>query len=174
MKVCRALLTLILFAIPVFSRAQVAVYGEATASNLPNGPAGDYLYGGTLGILVDGPTLFKRAVLSADIQTRYVDKSGERLMGGVLGPRFSFPIKKLKLTPYANLMVGFARYRDSSLVGALNTTDNQWQTGGGVSREISSRFDVVVDASYSQYGTENGKYNPLNYSAGVLFHFNKR
>jgi hypothetical protein len=36
----------------------VAVYGEFSASDLARGPQGDYLYGGTTGVLLDGPILF--------------------------------------------------------------------------------------------------------------------
>jgi len=174
MKVCWMVSLFLMCTIVGVCHAQVSVYAEATASNLANGPSGDYLYGGTVGLLYDGPILFKRAVVSADVQTRYVDKSGERLVGAVIGPRFSFPIKNIGLSPFAEFMVGFARYRASTLAGALNTTDNQWQVNGGVSKRISSRFDVVLDAGYSQYGANNGEYNPLNYSAGVSFHLSKR
>jgi len=121
MKVCSAVMLLIIvgFAMPSPSKAQVSVYAEGTASNLPNGPAGDYLYGGTLGVTYDGPTLMKHVLLSADIQTRYVDKDGERLIGALLGPRFSFPLKKIRVTPSGEFLVGFARYRDTTLPGAL-------------------------------------------------------
>ena len=155
-------------------RAQVSVYAEGSASDLHGGPAGDYLYGGTAGLLLDGPAISKRAVLSVDVQTRYVDNNGERLIGVAVGPRVSLPIHRLKLNPYAEFMVGFARYRASTTANAQNTTDNQWQVNMGVSRPVSSRLDVVADYSYSQYGTNDGEYNPKSYSAGLIFHLSKR
>ena len=176
MKACSAVMLLIIvgFAMPSTSKAQVSVYAEGTASNLPNGPAGDYLYGGTLGVTYDGPTLMKHVLLSADIQTRYVDKDGERLIGALLGPRFSFPLKKIRVTPSGEFLVGFARYRDTTLPGALNTTDNEWQTGGGVAKEMTPHLDALVHVDYARYGAEDGKYNPISYSAGVAWHFVKR
>jgi predicted porin len=71
-------------------------------------------------------------------------------------------------------MVGFARYRDSTLPGALNSTDNQWQANAGAVRHLTPRLDAVVDYNYSQYGVEGGKYNPKNFNIGVLFHLVKR
>jgi hypothetical protein len=168
---CAPFLACAALAMPQSSRAQVAVYIEGTASDLQQGPGGNYLYGGTLGMLYDGPRVFKVAVLSADIQARYVTNSGERLIGTTVGPRVSFPNKKLRLTPYGEFMVGFARYRDSSAAGALNTTDNQWQANAGALRRLNSRLDLMVDYDYSQYGAEGGKYNPKNFNAGIAFHF---
>jgi opacity protein-like surface antigen len=161
-------------ATPRALRAQVSVYAEGSASDLQGGPAGDYLYGGTAGVLLDGPAILKRAVLSVDIQTRDVDNNGERLVGVAVGPRVSLPVHRFKLNPYGEFMVGFARYRASTATNAENTTDNQWQVNMGVSRALSSRLDAVADYSYSQYGANNGEYNPKSYSAGVIFHLIKR
>lgn len=161
-------------AIPDRAHAQFSTYLELTASELHNGPSGDYLYGGTAGALLDGPTLFNKAVVSADLQVRDVLNGGERLVGVAIGPRFSVPLKTLKLTPYAEFMVGFARYRASNAPGAENTTDEQWQTNAGVSRGLSVHLDIVADFSYSQYGANFGQYHPKSYSAGVIYHFAKR
>ena len=161
---------LIILAAPQALRAQVLVYMEASASDLKSGPAGDYLYGGTAGLLLQGPAVFKRLVLSGDVQTRYVDHNGERLMGVAVGPRASLPIHRFKLNPYVEFMVGYARYRASTAANAENTTDNQWQVNMGVSRPLSSRLDLVADYSYSQYGANGGEYNPKSYSAGLIFH----
>jgi hypothetical protein len=157
-------------AAPCASYAQIGVYVEGTASDLQQGPGGNYLYGGTVGLLAEGPRFWKIAHLSADIQSRFVTNAGERLVGVAVGPRLSLSINKLHLAPYGEFMVGFARYRDSAAPGALNTTDNQWQANGGVVRRLSPRLDAVVDYDYSQYGTENGKYNPKHFSAGIIFH----
>jgi hypothetical protein len=161
------------FLLPLTAHAQFAVYGELTASDLHEGPSGDYLYGGTAGALLDAAT-FKRMILSADLQVRDVNNSGERFLDVAIGPRFSFPLEKLKLNPYVEFMVGFARYRATTVATAQNTTDDQWQANAGVARPISPRFDVVADYSYSQYGANLGEYHPKSYSAGVIFHLVKR
>jgi len=169
------LLLLAVFAAPRASSAQVSVYGEVTASDLNDGTTGvNFLYGGTGGVLVDGPTIFKRMVLSADVKGRYIDKSGERLVSLLVGPRIAYPIKKFGLSPYAEFAVGFARYRSGTTAGPANSTDNQWQVEGGLAKRLSPRFDVVADYGYSQFGVNNGEYNPKNISAGVIFHFVKR
>ena len=41
----------------------------------------------------------------------------------------------------------------------------------GAVRRLTARFDVMADYCYSQYGTENGKYSPKNFSGGMIFHF---
>ena len=168
------LLLLVGLAVPRVSQAQVAIYGEGTASDLNGGLGNNFLYGGTVGVLYDGPTILKRAVLSADIQARDVEQNGERLIGVTVGPRFSFPLKKWKLTPYGEFNVGFARYRAANGQPSFSTTDDLWQAEMGVSKQLTPRFDVVADFDYSQYGASNGEYNPKTFSAGVIFHFVKR
>ena len=85
---------------------------RAQLSDMQQGPGGDYLYGGTLGLLYEGPHVFKGVYLSADVQARYVTRNGERLVGAAVGPRISLAIRKLRLDPYGEFLVGFARYRD--------------------------------------------------------------
>lgn len=169
------LLLMLGFAAPRASSAQISIYAEGTASDLNNGTTGtNFLYGGTAGVLLEGPTVLKHMIISADVKSRYIDKDGYRLISVLAGPRFSFPINKFKLSPYAEFDLGFARYRDGPAAGSENTTDNQWQAEGGVSRQLTPRIDVVGDFGYSQYGANNGEYNPKNISAGILFHFVKR
>jgi hypothetical protein len=94
------------------------------------------------------------------------------LNGVTLGPRVSLPLQRFGgLSPFAEFLVGFARYND----GANNaTTDETFQTNAGVTKRVSKRWDTVVDYSYAQYGANFGEFNPKNYSVGALFHFNKR
>ena len=169
----RGLLWLVM-ATPQALHAQASVYGEGSASELQGGPGGDYLYGGTAGLLFDGPTILKKLLISGDIEARYVGNAGERLVGVAIGPRISFAIDRLKLNPYGEFMVGFARYRPSTAAGVQSTTDSQWQANMGLSRRVAARLDVVADYSYSQYGTNDGQFNPKSYSAGVIVHLSKR
>ena len=168
------------FAVPRTSQAQVSVFGEVTASDLNDGKGADWLYGGTIGVVADGPTLFKRMILSADIQTGYVEMSsnGERLASALVGPRFTFPLKKMKLNPYGEFLVGFGRYRNVSTstatVTSLSTTDDLFGIGAGVAKQLNSRLDAVVEYDYTQYGANDGEFNPKSFSGGVVFHFIKR
>jgi len=174
------LLLVVGLAIPRASQAQVSVYGEGTGTQLANDYGTDYLIGGTAGIVYDGPTVMKRIIVSADIQTSYTEMSsnGERFVSALVGPRMSFPIKKYKLTPYGDFQVGFARYRNlttsTASVTAFSTTDNLWGAKGGVAKQLTPRLDVVLEYSFVEYGLNNGEYNPQCYSGGVVYHFVKR
>jgi hypothetical protein len=165
------LLVLAAVTAPLAAKAQASAYAEFTASKLAGGPKGDYLYGTSIGVIVDGPRLFHKVLLSADVQGRFVSHSGESLNGLTIGPRFSAQTHFLKLAPFAEFLVGFARYNDGSNNA---TSDNKFQINGGVTRPISSRLDALVDYSYAQYGTANGQYNPKSFSGGIVYHFVKR
>ncbi len=155
---------------PKTSYAQAAVYGEFSVSDLHNAYTTDLLYGATTGVLIDGPT-FHHVLLSGDLQGRFVRKSGESLNGITVGPRVSIHTK-YGLVPYAEFMIGFARYNDPTNGGA--TTDSTFQVNAGVSRHITSHFDAVADYSYSQYYALGGQFNPKTFSIGTIFHFAKR
>lgn len=153
------------------ARAQVAVYGSFTSSRLAGGPGGDFLYGATAGLLLDGPGFLHRVVLSGDLQTRAVGLDGERLMTASIGPRLSLAVPRLNLTPYAEFLIGFGRYRPSVAPGSASTTDSLWQTNFGASRPLNSHLDATVEYGYSQFGYDDGQYNPKHFSAGLMFHF---
>ncbi len=157
--------------------AQVALYGEFSASDLHNLVSTDYLYGGTAGLLYDGPTLFKHVLVSADIQGRFLRKSqtsplnAELYNGITIGPRFSVPLKH-GISPYGEFMVGFARYNSGAVGGS--TTDSTIEINAGVAKKLTPRLDLVADYSYAQYYGLGGEYNPKTYSIGGIFHFTKR
>jgi len=169
------LLLLVAGIAPRKAEAQAEVYGQFTVSDLKNLYSTDLLYGGTAGLLVDGPT-WHHMLISADIQARFVGKSGESLDGAAVGPRFSFPMKKHGITPYAEFLVGFARYNNTIYtyqpMGA--TTDSQIQINGGVAKRVSPRWDISADFSYSQYYALGGEYNPKSFGVGAIYHFVKR
>jgi len=169
------LLLLVVSIPPTKANAQASVYGQFSATDLKNLASTDLLFGGTVGLILDGPT-WHRMQISADIQGRFVRKSGESLNGAAAGPRFSFPLKKHGLTPYGEFLVGFARYNNSIYayqpMGA--TTDSQIQVNGGVAKKLSPHWDASVDYSYSQYYALGGEYNPKTFSVGAIYHFVKR
>jgi opacity protein-like surface antigen len=155
----------------VKATAQTAVYGEFSASQLTGGPAGNYLYGGTTGIIIEAASLGSHVHLLADVQGRFVHKSGEGLSGLTLGPRLMLPISRLHgFTPYAEFLVGFARYDDPTHNG---TTDTTFQTNAGLSKRVSRHWDAVADYSWAHYGAFQDTYNPQTFSAGAMFYFSR-
>jgi hypothetical protein len=170
-------LTLLLgFAAPVVSHAQVSAYGEFSATRLYGGVEQNYLYGATTGVVIDGPQIFKKLIVSADIQGRFVSHNSESLDGVTVGPRFSLPLHRAKLTPFGEFLVGFARYGNGnpSNGATVTSTDYTFQVNAGVAKQLTPRLDVVADYSYAQYGYNIGEFNPKTFSIGGVFHFVKR
>jgi len=168
------LLLLVVTITPGKANAQASVYGQFSVSDLTNLTSTDLLYGATTGFVVDGPT-WHHMVISADIQGRFVRKSGESLNGVAAGPRFSYPLKKHGLIPYGEFLVGFARYNSNYVQNQmLATTDSQIQVNAGVAKRLTPRWDVSVDYSYSQYYAFGGEYNPKTFGVGAIYHFVKR
>lgn len=159
---------------PRKAEGQAEVYGQFSVTDLTNLTSTDLLYGATTGLVIDGPN-WHHMVISADIQGRFVRKSGEELNSAAAGPRFSFLLKKHGLTPYGEFLVGFARY-NTTIYPAQNgaTTDSQIQVNVGVAKQVSPRWDISADYSYSQYYALGGEYNPKTFSVGAVFHFVKR
>jgi len=160
------------------AEAQVEVYGNFSVTDLTESPTTgtftDLLYGATTGLVIDGPT-WHHMLISADIQGRFVRKSGESLNGVAAGPRFSFPLKKHGVTLYGEFLVGFARYNTNYVAGQIgSTTDSQIQVNPGISKRVSPRWDISAQYSYSQYYALGGAYNPKTFSVGAVLHFVKR
>jgi hypothetical protein len=161
---------------PRAAKAQAEIYGEFSASVMANQIHTFTPFGGTAGILVDGPTLFHKVVVSADVQGRFVESSSLKLNGATVGPRFSVPVGH-SLTPYGEFMVGFARlYSDGTYGTGLNgsTTDSTIQLNAGVEKKVSAHWDATVEYSYAQYFAVGGQFNPKTFSVGAVYHFVKR
>jgi hypothetical protein len=156
------------------AKAQAEVYGDFTATRISSAVNTDMLYGATTGLILDGPT-WHRMVISADIQARFVGKSGLSLTGAAAGPRFSFPLKRHGFTPYGEFLVGFARFNNTIYTNQLGaTSDGQIQVNGGVAKKVSPRWDIEANYSYSQFYALGGQYNPKSFGIGAIFHFVKR
>jgi opacity protein-like surface antigen len=165
------LLLLIGFAVPAASHAQVSAYGEFSATRYFGTVEQDYFYGVSAGVLIDGPQIFHKILVSADIQGRFVGSNGEHLNGVTVGPRLTLPWHRAKLNPYGEFLVGFARYND----GHNNkSTDDIFEVNAGVTRQLTPRWDGVFEYSYSQYGFNGGEFNPKTFSIGAVYHFVKR
>lgn len=165
------LVLLAALAAPALLHAQVSAYGEFSATRM-YGPSPDqaYLYGATTGVVVDGPQK-GHVLLSADIQGRFVDGSGRSYNGVTVGPRFAIPMHHGRLTPFAEFMVGFARYKSPTQAAS---TDATIQVNGGVAKAVNARWDIVADYSYAQYYGLGGEFNPKTISLGLMYHFVKR
>jgi len=162
---------------PRVAKAQAEVYGEFSYSYMADVTKNFSPVGGSVGLLVDGPTLFHHVVLSADVQGRFVESSSTKLNGATAGPRFSLVTKKHGLTYYGEFMVGFARlYSDGSSGTGLNgsTTDSEIQLNAGLAKQVAPHFDVSAEYSYAQYYAIGGQFNPKTFSVGVVYHFVKR
>jgi hypothetical protein len=88
-----------------------------------------------------------------------------------IGPRLALTPHFFKLSPYVQGNLGFARYHDPNTHSA---TDNVFGGQAGVTRRLTSRFDAVVDYSYSYFGFNSGFYHPQTFSVGAVYHFAKR
>jgi len=162
---------------PRAAKAQAEIYGEFSVSELTNLNKTFTPMGGTVGLLVDGPTLFHKVVVSADVQGRFVESSSLKLNGAEAGPRFSLVTKKHGITYYGEFLVGFARlYSDGSGATGLNgsTTDSEIQLNAGLAKQVAPHWDVSGEYSYAQYYALGGMFNPKTFSVGVVYHFVKR
>jgi hypothetical protein len=166
------LLVLAAVMVPAAARAQAAIYAEFNATQISGAPEGDFLYGGQAGLLVDGPKIYGRVLVQADLQGRFITHSGETLDAGLIGARFSSSPRWLyKVTPFAEFNVGFARFNNGS---NFSTTDNLFGVQGGASFPMTAHLDAIADYSWMRYGYNEGLYQPQGFSAGVVYHFVKR
>jgi hypothetical protein len=166
--------------VPAASRAhaQAAVYGEFSGSDFHNLVSTNVFYGGSAGVLFDGPTIFKHVLVTGNLQGRFLRHSdgstyfGRELYNGItIGPRFSVPLKH-GISPYGEFMIGFARY-DSGAIGG-SSTDGTMEINGGVTKVLTPRWDAVAEFSYAQYYGLGGQFNPKTGSLGAIYHFSKR
>ena len=154
--------------------AQASVYGSVSTSQLTNLISTQYLIGATTGFLLDGPLILHRVLLVGDVQGRFVHKHGYSFDGLTVGPRFELPLKRARLTPYAEFMVGFARYTSTITNISGPTTDSTFQVNAGVTKQLTSHWDATLDYSYSQYYAMDGEFNPKTYSVGAIYSFARR
>jgi hypothetical protein len=155
--------------------AQADFYAQFSESEMTNPVSTQYLPGATVGVMLEGPSVFHHVLIAADIQGRFVESSSLKLNGAVVGPRLSVPVKH-GLVPYGEFMIGFARLFSNAPGINLNgsTTDSEIQINAGLAKRISPRCDATVDYSYAQYYGLGGMYNPKTFSAGAIFHLQKR
>lgn len=167
--VCLLVTLLAAFVAPEMAHSQVSFYGNFSASKLTYLSNTNVLYGPTIGSFIDVKKLGP-VNLGGDIRASFVGAGGIRLDGVVVGPRVSTSVKFLKLKPYAEFMVGFARYNNGLNTVASSSTDSEIQINGGVDRPVARLCDWrVFEYSYAQYYGLGGQYNPKTFSTGIVF-----
>lgn len=151
--------------------SQVSVYANMSASKLTNDTDSFVLYGPTIGVtarVVSKP----RLSFYGDIRGEFYG-SARRMDGVAIGPKVGFPLKKFE--PYAELLVGFARYNDGLGTRNSGTTDAHVEANFGVDRQVTPRFDWrIFEFGYQQFYALGGTYNPKTFSTGVVYHVGKR
>jgi hypothetical protein len=157
-------------AAPRTAHCQISFYGDFSASKLTYLSNTNVLYGPTVGSFI-GVASARHINFSADIRGTFVGAGGVRLDGVVVGPRVATAIKFQKLKPYAEFMVGFARYDNGQSAVASSSTDSEIQVNTGVDRPVARVIDWrVFEYSYAQYYGLGGQYNPKTFSTGIVFH----
>ena len=170
------------FAVGSPARAQVSLYAEASANSMNNGPYADFLYSGTTGVVIGlGEFWHDRVVLSGDVQGNFgfnnshpsfpTFASNETYNAVTLGPRIGLKPQFFKLAPYIQGNIGFARYHDPI---THSSTDAVFGGQAGVARQLTPRFDAVVDYSYSYFAYNSGYYHPQTFGIGIAYHFARR
>jgi hypothetical protein len=150
--------------------AQVSFYGDFSASKLTDVNVTNFLYGPTIGAFLR-ITALGPVKLDVDLRGSFLSSGGKRLDGVTVGPRFAANARVFRLKPYAEFMVGFARYNNGLNAVAGSTSDAEIQINGGVDRSVSRLFDWrVFEYGYSQYYGLGGIYNPKTFSTGIVFH----
>ncbi len=151
--------------------AQVAFYGDFSASKLTNLTNTYVLYGPTVGLQDDLGTKFGLTG-GFDIRGGFYGGS-QRLDEISFGPRVSGHVKGFM--PYGEFLVGLARYNDGLGRKSSGTTDEQFELNVGLDRMITPRFDVrFFEFGYQEYFALGGQFNPKTFSAGVVYHLRKR
>ncbi len=150
------------------AQSQVSAYGEFTAAKLTNLVGTNVLYGPTIGLTATLVPL-SHIQIGVDLRGSFLGGS-QRLDGLALGPKFTFAFKGMH--PYAEILVGYARYNDGKGTASSATTDGQLAAVGGIDRHITQHIDWrIVEFEYQQYYALGGQYNPKNFSTGLVYHF---
>lgn len=156
---------------PLAAGAQVSVYAEFGASKLTDLTDTRYFYGPTVGAsvqLLAGHHL----TFGGDVRGSFLG-GGNRLDQISVGPRITLPTKRVE--PYAELLVGFARYNDGLGTAVSSSTDAEIQVVAGLDHRVTKHFDWrVFEFAYEQYYGLFGAYNPKTFSTGVVYHFGNR
>ncbi len=150
------------------AQAQVSAYADFTAAKLTNLVSTSVLYGPTIGLTATLAPLPK-VKIGVDLRGTFLGGK-KRLDGLAIGPVFAFSMKGVK--PYAELLVGYARYNDGLGNPSSATTDGQLDLVAGIDKHINSHIDWrVFEFGYEQYYALGGQFNPKNFSTGLVYHF---
>lgn len=161
------------------AHAQISVFVEGSADQMSNQHTSHTAFGPTFGADAE----FYRAGharVYGDLRGFYyngkgVEAGSNRLqLGGFeVGPKIGFAFKHVE--PYAEFLVGFARYNDGLGNSNSSTTDGQLDGVFGIDVRLTTRFDYrVFEFDYKRFSAIGGEFNPKILSTGVVFHLGRR
>jgi hypothetical protein len=167
-----ALFALLLCAVGIpAAQAQTAVYGQFSASrfnSLPN--TNDWGYGGGFGLYTDFQKI-PFGKVGADIRFQFVrPASNTTLFSALVGPRLTLHPKVVPLNPYVECIFGPGHFTYGN--NAPSTTQFDWRVLGGLDKTVLPHLDWrVIEVSYGQLNTYNGRLRPVTLSTGVVLRF---
>ena len=155
------------------TKAQVAIYGEATGANIGfKDPP--HVYGGTFGIYDTKPV--GPVALGFDVRVGLTKRGGTSqplsdaaLDMGQLGLRAAFTGWKLPVKPYAEVLVGPAYWRGGLSVARNDASHFLMQVLGGLDVSILPKVQWrVVEFSYGRMGGVPNFVEPETLSTGIV------
>lgn len=162
---------------PQRAHAQFGVYGEfngAIDGSSYQDPTS--MYGATVGGYFN---FLRLGPLVPGLDARGTFLTGSECCGGsfhinsfLAGPRLTFRLKKGRIKPYAEFLVGVGSAAASN--GESTSTGFAYQPTGGVDVALIPRFDWrVIEASYQRGPGDNFVSNAQTgiLSTGIVFHF---
>jgi hypothetical protein len=163
---------------PRFARAQFGVYGEfngAIDGSSYQDPTS--MYGATVGGYFN---LLRVGPLVPGLDVRGTFLTGSACCGNsfhinsfLAGPRLAFRLKKGRVKPYAEFLVGVG-FAGNSYNSFSTQTGFAYQPTGGVDVALIPRLDWrLIEVSYQRGPGDNGITNAQTgiLSTGIVFHF---
>jgi len=148
--------------------AQVSAYADFTTDRFTNNGGTSYLFGPTIGLTA---TLVPLSHLSVGADLRASLMGGKQRLDGIaIGPVFAFSSNNVK--PYAEILVGFARYNDGLGTSTSASTNSELDIIGGIDAHLKGHLDWrVVEFAYQQYFAIGTQVVPVSLSTGIVYRF---
>ncbi|MES2219721.1 MAG: hypothetical protein V4587_02000 [Acidobacteriota bacterium] len=165
-------------AFPTCARAQFGVYGEFNgAIDGSSYQDATNMYGATVGgyfnLVRVGPLVPGLDVRGTFLHGAACCGNNFHINSFLAGPRLTFRVKKGRLKPYAEFLVGVGSAA-ASYDGAVTGTGFAYQPTGGVDVALIPRFDWrLIEVSYERGPGQNDVSNAQTgiLSTGIVFHF---
>ena len=139
MKPLRAIALLVLF-FPLTAKAQIGVYAGFSGAHLNSST----VFGPLVGAYAQKGALLK---LGVDVRGSFLNRNGQQLNTGAIGPRLALHPVGLPIKPYVEALVGIA---SSNTGGSSSATHLNYQVLGGIDATLLPRLDWrVIEFDYS-------------------------